>query len=215
MTIETLQEHLESLEKDQSNFAREGDTAMQNLKQEKQELHLKAHDACKAIEVDKLEIKSLKCHMEMVQKERKGSQSKVSELENNVAKIKKKLSTMNDTHQHCIDESQEYLNTERKKFLSIVKERGILQNIGQTSKSKERDQEFQDKELGKLGSEAKNLEYSNTFESLCIEKFERKTTLRGNTEIAAAFQHKLKSARDQRKRFVAQNVIIQCSKACA
>ena len=85
MSVETLQEHLKSLEEDCDNISREGDATMQNLKEERQELNLKAHHTCTAIELNKLETKRLKCNMETVWKERKELKSKVAELENNMA----------------------------------------------------------------------------------------------------------------------------------
>ena len=98
------------------------------------------------------------------------------------------------------------MNAERKKFWSEAKEIGILQKQLQTckdiveeTKSKERDWEIQDKELDKLRSKVKNLEYSNNFKSLCIEQFERKFTSHSNTERTAAFRRKLKHAHNQRK----------------
>ena len=77
-----------------------------------------------------MEVKSLKCNAETVQKEKK----EVEELECNAVELENHLSTMSTSHQCCINELQEDLNVERKKFRSEAKETGVLQKELQTCK---------------------------------------------------------------------------------
>ena len=96
MTVEVLQELLNSLEKDYQQIAQESDKKMQNMKDEKHDVHKRWYQLQKAMEVDKLEISNLKRKMnqfnnkksvktqnyDMLEKENKSSRQKLTEKAN-------------------------------------------------------------------------------------------------------------------------------------
>ena len=95
MSVQTLKECLKSLKEHHMKMTCEADTCIQNLKQEKHKLHGAAHQSRKDVEVDKLEIKQLKCNNETMRSE-----------------IIKLISS----HQLKLDKLQEDIDLQRKKL---------------------------------------------------------------------------------------------------
>ena len=70
---------------------------MQNLKREKNNLHLEAHKVQKEAEVDKIEIRQLKKNLEFVPKKRQDSTDSVKVLENNMKSTTNKGTELENT----------------------------------------------------------------------------------------------------------------------
>ena len=70
MTVKSLEEYLKALEDDYAKMMHEGDVVTQELKKEKYMLNVKAYNANKEIELDKMQIKMLKTDLEFVKKKR-------------------------------------------------------------------------------------------------------------------------------------------------
>ena len=109
--MKSLDEYLKALEDDYTKIIHEGDIVIQDLKKKRHILNVKAYNANKEIELNKIQIKRLKRDLEFVEKKRKESDALVKNLDveikimkHKVSELETKILDLKITYQVYIDE---------------------------------------------------------------------------------------------------------------